>query len=82
MERQKRIGWLLIICAGAYLIYFLKTRLLTAGPFIERKEWFYAVSCVILLVLGTINVRMAAQRERARKAALSNAQQQGRLSKH
>jgi hypothetical protein len=82
MERQKRIGWLLIVCAGAYLIYFLKARLLTSGPFIERKEWFYVVSCVILLVLGTINVRMAALRDRARRAALTNAAQQDRISKH
>jgi hypothetical protein len=36
MTRQKLVGWLLIVVSGAYLVYFLKVRLFTPGPFIEN----------------------------------------------
>ena len=47
-----------------YLIYFLKARLFEAGPEITRKEWFYVVAMLVLMVLGTINIRMAEMRQR------------------
>ena len=38
--------------------------MLTAGPLIDRKEWVQLVGSFVILMLGTINVRMAAMRER------------------
>jgi len=67
IDRQKFIGWILIIASVAYIVYFLKGRLLIAGPPLEKKEWFYFVSSLGGIVLGTINVRMAAMREKNHK---------------
>ena len=63
-ERQKRTGWLLVAVAAVYLVWFAKTRLLTAGLPIEKREWIYAVGMILILMLGTANIRMAAMRER------------------
>ena len=67
IDRQRLIGWILIIVSGAYLIWFLKVRVLEAGPVLERKEWVQMVFCLLGLMLGTINVRMAAMRARGEK---------------
>ena len=71
ISRQKLIGWILVIVSAAYILYFLKVRLFTVGPIIEKKEWVQFVGSFITLMLGTINVRMAAMRARQRKG-LSN----------
>ena len=63
MARQKVVGWSCIVVSAAFLAYFVRTRLLTAGLPIERKEWLQAAMFVGILVLGTINVRLAAMRE-------------------
>ena len=63
-DRQKRTGWLLIAISAAYLIYFLKVRLLTAGLPIEKKEWIYFGGMILCLMMGTANVRLAMMRER------------------
>jgi len=63
-DRQKRTGWLLIAISAAYLIYFLKVRLLTAGLPIEKKEWVYFAGMILCLMMGTANVRFAMMRER------------------
>ena len=63
MNRQKLVGWGCIVVAAGFLLYFLRTRLLTAGLPIERKEWLQAAMFVVILILGTINVRLAAMRE-------------------
>jgi hypothetical protein len=63
-HRQKRTGWLLIVISAGYLIWFLKVRLFSAGLPIERKEWIYFSLMLVCLMLGTINVRMAAMRDR------------------
>ena len=62
-DRQKRTGWLLIVLSAGYLVWFLKTRLLTSGLPIERKEWIYFVAMIVLLMLGTANVRLALRRQ-------------------
>jgi hypothetical protein len=67
MSRQKRTGWTIIIVAVGYLVYFLKARLFETGPEISRKEWFYFIVMLGLIMLGTINVRMAEMRERKQK---------------
>ena len=68
VNRQKLIGWILIVVAGLYAVYFLKTRLLTAGPPIDKKEWIQFVGLIVLVMIGTINVRLAAMREQKRKS--------------
>lgn len=67
ISRQKLTGWIMIAVAGALLIYFLKTRLFEPGPLIDRHEWTQIFGYVVLLMIGTINVRMAVQREHKRK---------------
>ena len=63
-DRQKRTGWLLVAVSTVYLAWFAKTRLLTAGLAIERKEWIYVAGMILILMLGTANIRLAAMRER------------------
>jgi hypothetical protein len=66
ISRQKLVGWILIIVSVAYILYFLKVRLLGDGPALERKEWVQLIGSIVIFMLGTINVRMAALRRRAR----------------
>jgi hypothetical protein len=63
-DRQKRTGWLLVAVSTVYLVWFAKTRLLTAGLPIDRKEWIYLAGMILILMLGTANIRLAAMRER------------------
>ena len=67
ISRQKVVGWILIIVSVAYIVWFLKVRLFDVGPVVEKKEWVQFIGSFVILVLGTINVRMAAMRERRRK---------------
>jgi hypothetical protein len=67
ISRQKVIGWVLIIVSAAYIAYFLRVRLFTPGPLLEKKEWVQLVGSIVILMLGTINVRLAAIRERNRR---------------
>ena len=72
ISRQKVVGWVLVVVAGAYLVYFLKARLLTAGLPIEKKEWLQFAGMLMCLMLGTINVRLAAMREQRKKSKSSS----------
>jgi len=67
ISRQKLIGWILIVVSVAYMAYFLKVRLFNPGPIIEKKEWVQLIGSIVILMLGTINVRMAAMRARRRR---------------
>ena len=67
ISRQKVVGWILIIVSTAFILYFLRVRLLGSGPALEKKEWVQFVGSILILMLGTINVRMAAMRDRRRK---------------
>jgi xanthine/uracil/vitamin C permease (AzgA family) len=64
MPRQGRTGWTLVVFGTGYLIYFLKARLFETGPAITGKEWFYCVGMMVLIMLGTINIRMAEMKAR------------------
>ena len=64
MPRQGRTGWTLVVVGVGYILYFLKARLFETGPEITRKEWFYVIAMLVLIMLGTINIRMAEMRER------------------
>ena len=69
ISRQKVVGWILIIVSIAFIAWFVRVRLLDVGPGVEKKEWVQFIGSVVILVLGTINVRMAAMRERRRKGS-------------
>ncbi len=66
ISRQKIVGWILIAVSAAYIAYFLRVRLFAPGPILENKEWAQFVGSIVTLMLGTINVRMAAMRQRRR----------------
>jgi hypothetical protein len=66
-DRQKRTGWLLVAVSTVYLVWFVKVRLFSAGLPIEKREWIYFAGMILILMLGTANIRLAAMRER-RKA--------------
>jgi hypothetical protein len=66
-DRQKITGWILVVVSTAFILYFLKVRLLGTGPMIERKEWFQFVVSIVVLMIGTMNVRLAARRAERRK---------------
>ena len=67
MIRQKLVGWILIIVSAAFIAYFLRVRLFAPGPILEKKEWVQFIGSIVILMLGTTNVRLAAMRERRRK---------------
>ena len=77
ISRQKLIGWILIIVSAAYIAYFLKVRLFTAGAPVEKKEWVQFIVSMVILMLGTINVRMAAMRHRSPLRAEERGSAQG-----
>ena len=64
MSRQGRTGWTLVTVGVVYILYFFKTRLFEIGPVISTREWFYVIGMLVLIMLGTINIRMAEMRER------------------
>jgi hypothetical protein len=66
--RQKIVGWVLIGVTVAYILYFWKVRLFVPGPPLSRSEWANLVIVVIVFMIGTANVRLAAMRERNRKS--------------
>jgi hypothetical protein len=66
-DRQARTGWLLIIIAALYIIWFAKVRLFAEGVPIGKKEWLYFAGMSICLMLGAANVHMAALRAGKRK---------------
>jgi hypothetical protein len=67
ISRQKLVGWTIVVVSAAYIAWFLRVRLLDVGPLIARKEWVQLAGAILCLMLGTINVRMAAMREQRRK---------------
>ena len=64
ISRQKLVGWTLIIVSIAYIAYFLRVRLFDVGPAVERREWAQLIGSIVIFMLGTINVRLAAMRRR------------------
>ena len=62
MARQGRTGWTLVIVGTGYILWFLKARLFAEGLPITSKEWLTCVGMLVLIMLGTINIRMAEMR--------------------
>jgi hypothetical protein len=67
ISRQKLVGWILISVSAAFIAYFLRVRLFSPGPILEKKEWVQFIGSIVILMLGTINVRLAAMRQRRRR---------------
>jgi hypothetical protein len=70
-NRQKIVGWILVIVSAAYLAYFLRIRVLGSGPLLSGRDWFNLITAVAVLFVGTANVRLAAMRERNRRSGPS-----------
>jgi hypothetical protein len=66
-DRQKVTGWILVVVSTAFILYFLKVRLLGTGPVLERKEWFQFIVSIVVLMIGTMNIRLAARRAQRMK---------------
>ena len=64
MARQGRTGWTLVIVGTVYMLYFLKARLFATGVPITTREWLTSGGMLVLIMLGTINIRMAEMRAR------------------
>ena len=57
----------MIVATAAYIAYFLRVRLIEPGPVLAGKEWVQFVGSFLVLMLGIINVRLAAMRAHRRK---------------
>ena len=71
LNRQKIVGWILVIVSAAYLAYFVRIRILTPGPLLTGKDWFNLITAVATLIVGVANVRLAAMKERNRRPGSS-----------
>jgi hypothetical protein len=67
ISRQKTVGWILIVVSSAFIAYFLRVRLFSPGPILENKEWVQFIGSILIFMLGTMNVRLAALRARQRR---------------
>jgi hypothetical protein len=68
ISRQKAVGWTLIVVSSAFIVYFLRERLFSPGPVLEKKEWVQFIGSIVIFMLGTANVRLAAMRARQQLA--------------
>ncbi|MCC6890532.1 MAG: hypothetical protein IT536_18560 [Hyphomicrobiales bacterium] len=65
-NRQKITGWVLVVMSAVYLAYFFRIKVMTPGPLLTRSDWFNLITAIVVLIIGIINVRLAAMRERGR----------------
>jgi uncharacterized protein involved in response to NO len=65
-NRQRIVGWVLIIASAAYLLYFWRIKVMAAGPLLSGRDWFNVITAGACLIIGTANVRLAARRDRDR----------------
>jgi CDP-diglyceride synthetase len=68
ISRQKAVGWILIVVSAAFIAYFVRERLFSAGPILEKKDWVQFIGSIVIFMLGTMNVRLAARRARQARA--------------
>ena len=66
-DRQKITGWILVAVSSAFILYFLKVRLFGTGPALEKKEWVQLIISIVVLMIGTMNIRLAARRAQRMK---------------
>jgi hypothetical protein len=65
-NRQKITGWVLVVVSTVYLAYFFRIKVMTPGPLLTRNDWFNLITAIAVLIIGIINVRLAARREHNR----------------
>ena len=53
--------------SAVYLAYFFRIKVMTPGPLLTRNDWFNLITAVAVLIIGIINVRLAAMREQNRR---------------
>ena len=66
-NRQKITGWVLVVVSSVYLAYFFRIKVMTPGPLLTRQDWFNVITATVVLVIGIINVRLAAMRDQNRR---------------
>lgn len=66
-NRQKIVGWILVVVSAAYIAYFLRVRVMTPGPLLSGKDWFNLITAVAVLIVGIANVRLAVMRDQNRR---------------
>jgi hypothetical protein len=66
-NRQKIVGWVMVIVSAVYLAYFFRIKVMTPGPLLTRQDWFNLITAVAVLIIGIANVRLAARREQNRQ---------------
>jgi hypothetical protein len=66
-NRQKITGWVLVVVSAVYLAYFFRIKVMTPGPLLTRQDWFNLITAIAVLIIGIINVRLAAMREQNRR---------------
>ena len=66
-NRQKITGWVLVVVSSVYLAYFFRIKVMTPGPLLTRNDWFNLITAIAVLIIGIINVRLAAMREQNRR---------------
>jgi hypothetical protein len=66
-NRQKVTGWVLLVVSTVYLAYFFRIKVMTPGPLLTRNDWFNLITAIAVLIIGIINVRLAAMREQNRR---------------
>jgi hypothetical protein len=65
--RQKAVGWILIVVSSAFIAWFVRVRLFSPGPLLDKKDWVQLIGSVVIFMLGTVNVRLAAMRATQRR---------------
>jgi hypothetical protein len=66
-NRQKITGWIMVAVSSVYLSYFFRIKVMGTGPLLTRQDWFNVITAVVVLIIGIINVRLAAMREQNRR---------------
>ena len=66
-NRQKITGWVLVVVSAVYLAYFFRIKVMTPGPLLTRQDWFNLITAIAVLIIGIINVRLAAMRDQNRR---------------
>jgi hypothetical protein len=66
-NRQKVTGWVLVTVSVVYLAYFWRIKVMNPGPLLTGKDWFNLITAVAVLIVGIINVRLAAKRDQNQK---------------
>jgi hypothetical protein len=66
-NRQKVTGWVLVVVSTVYLAYFFRIKVMTPGPLLTRNDWFNLITAIAVLIIGIINLRLAARREQNRR---------------